>query len=91
MDAPQIKPSGEVLITFSESMKKIDQVSERDLSKTMQFSIYSFEFKKKVVGTWKAKPSESKSVPGEAKRILTSTSEDVAEIFDGFGWFVNGD
>jgi hypothetical protein len=39
-------------------MKKIDQVSERDLSKTMQFSIYSFEFKKEVVGTWKAKPSE---------------------------------
>ena len=57
----------------------------------MQISIYSFEFKKEVVGTWKAKPSESKSVPEEAKRILTSTSEDVAEIFDGFGWFVNGD
>ena len=93
MHPPEMKPSGEVQITFSESMKKIDKVYERDLSNTLQFSIYSFEFKKEVVGTWRAKASESKSGPGEYedKRILSSGSEDDAEIFDGFGWFVNGD
>lgn len=40
-------------------MKAIDKVFERDLDKEIQFSIYSYEFQKTIVGKWMAKPSKS--------------------------------
>ena len=88
MYPPLIKPSGEVEVSFSESMQQIDKVFERDLQSTLQFSIASYEFRKTVVGTWMAKPSEQEN---EAKRVLKTSEKDGAEVFDRFYWYVAGE
>jgi hypothetical protein len=84
-----IKPSGEVILSFSDSIKPIYKVYDRNLNKKIKLSIYSHELQKTIVGKWKPKPSGKNPGKRGGKRKLTSTSEDVEDIFNDFGWFVS--
>ena len=87
MKPPVVKPSGEIIISFSESMNQIDKVFEKNLDSTIEISIYSVEFQKKVFGKWTPKPKDKRNLNLKEK-IGNETDE---ESFDSFDWYVSGE